>query len=257
MVTAYPVAGKAKSLEICRSFVEGCGGAVLTAPPPALVEGPAFFYGVDKSNRHLFDQVKQEGRDYYYCDNSYFDDARQAYFRVTKNALQHTGRGTSSGSRLEKLGVKLGFYKRGKHLVVCPQSDSFMKDIVGYASKHGSWLQDAQYEISQRTQRALRVRLWSPDKGRLAATLADDLNGAHALVTWSSAAAVTAVLAGVPVFCAPSCAAAAVGNTDWNSLETPYFPDETTRLNWARVLADNQWTLDEMRNGTAWGSLNG
>jgi len=254
MIYAYPVAGKAKSLEICRMFAHGCGGEVVPTAPAQLRDGPAFFYGVDDSNLHLWKQVKEDPtREYYYCDNSYFDEVRQQYFRVTRNRLQHSGEGSSDCLRFERLGIKIKPRVKGSHLVVCPQSDHFMEKVVGY---QGSWTQHTIEDLKVvAADRPVRLRLWSPAKDKLAATLLEDLRHAHALVTWSSAAAVTAVLNGVPVFCSGQCAAAPVANRDLGALAFPYFFGDRFIHHWAGVLADNQWTLDEMFNGKCWEDL--
>jgi hypothetical protein len=52
---------------------------------------------------------------------------------------------------------------------------------------------------------------------------------------------VMALLDGVRVMCAPECAATYANN----------------RRRWASVLADNQWTIDELAAGRAWRGLNG
>lgn len=254
MITAYPVAGKAKSRDICAAFAKGCDGDVST-DNAQLAPGPAFFYGVDKSNIHIFNEVRATAREYYYCDNSYFDSTRQQFFRVTKNRLQHSGIGQSDGKRFKDLGIPLKPKSKriGTHIVVCPQSDSFMKDIAQYST---NWTQDT-LSILRNFVFPIRLRLWSGDKSRLAATLADDLDGAHALVTWSSAAAVTALLSGVPVFCSTSCVAGPMALADLDEIDRPYFPNSDVLLNWAGVMADNQWTLAEMADGTAWRMLNG
>lgn len=254
MIYAYPVANKAKSTEICKMFVHGCGGQVVSPAPARLLDGPAFFYGVDDSNLHLWKQVLDDPSiEYYYCDNSYFDESRQQYFRVTKNRLQHTGHGSSDGKRFDALRIKIKPQVReGQHIVLCPQSDHFMEKIVGY---RGSWTQHMIEDLRVISKRPVRLRLWSPAKDKLAATLQDDLRDAHALVTWSSAAAVTAVLNGVPVFCSKQCAAAPVGNDNLGSISFPYFFGEQFIRNWAGVLADNQWTLDEMARGKCWEDL--
>lgn len=252
-VSCYPVKNKAKSLDICRAFAHGCGGIVYTNASK-LEQGPAFFYGVDESNLHLWEEIRLNvTRDYYYCDNSYFDTSRQQYFRVTKNALQHSGKGTSDGVRFKKLEIKIKSWQAyGVHIVICPQSEHFMQTLAQYP---GYWQHDIQARLAHLTRRNLRLRLWSSDKGRMAGTLEQDLEGAHALVTYSSAAAVTAVLNGVPAFCSSSCAAAPMGLTDLKDIEKPVYPEG--RENWAGVLADNQWTLEEMRSGKTWRDLNG
>lgn len=207
------------------------------------------FFGVNDTNINAWKGAKAADEPFYFCDNSYFDESRQQYFRVTRNALQHSGAGSSDGSRFRALGVEIRPWRvSGEHVVICPHSEHFMRRIALY---DGDWTADAKAALRERTGRELRVRNWSPDKGKLAASLQDDLANAHALVTWSSAAAVTAVLAGVPVVCMGPCAVAPMGGRieDIEALPTP------EREKWAGVLADAQWTLAEMRSGDAWEAL--
>ncbi len=244
MVTAYPVAFKKKSMDVCLAFVRGCGGQIGTK----LRDGPTVFYGIDASNEAVWHEVKASGREFWYIDNSMFDASRQTYVRVTKNRLQHTGVGTSDGKRFCALGIDIAPWRTGgAHIVVCPQSDAFMR-FAGYI---GHWTDDTLARLKTLTDREIRVRPWSPNKGALAATLSDDLRDAHALVTWSSAAAVTAVLAGVPVVTMGQCAAAPMAGT-LEQIESLPRPD---RENWAGVLADQEWTLAEMSAGIAWRKL--
>lgn len=247
MIHAYPVAGKTKSYEICEAFVQGCGGAIVTSG--GLRDGPAFFYGIGKGNLEIWQEVKHS-REFYYCDNSYFDCSRQEYFRITKNQLQHSGKDVSDGKRFKQLGLEIKPWSasaRG-HVVICPQSDAFMHDVVGYK---GNWCEKILSHLSPITSRELRIRAWNRDKTALAATLGEDLHGAFGLVTWSSAAAITALLAGIPAFCESMDCAANPMVGDLLSL-MPRCPERDV---WAGVLADNQWTLEEFRDGTAWRGL--
>lgn len=247
VVTAYPVGGKKKSMDICLAFVRSCGGQVAGG----LRDGISFFYGVDQSNLDIWRKVRAQ-REFLYCDNAYFDSSRQAQFRITHNRLQHTGFGTSDGKRFEALGIEIKPWQTGgEHIVVCPQSDQFMRDLAEYS---GNWSEDVVSELKQLTQRPVRVRAWNRDKGALAATLHEDLAGAHCLVTWSSAAAISAILAGVPaIVLAPDCAARPMAGTSLTQIGSPPRPDG--RETWAGVLADNQWTLSEIADGTAWKGL--
>jgi len=61
------------------------------------------------------------------------------------------------------------------------------------------------------------------------------------------------LLAGVPVIVSDRCAAFRLSGS-FQAIE--YLP-RPTRETWAGVLADNQWTLNEMRSGEAWAKLNG
>lgn len=248
MVTAYPVAGKQKAHDICRAFVDGCGGQMGSA----YRGGPAFFYGVNASNQDIWEKVLANGDPYFYCDNSFFDSRREISYRVAKGALQHDGRGTSDGSRFAALGIEIKPWREaGEHFVVCPQSDHFMKVLVG---RDGDWGKEILRHLEVNSKREIRYRDWNPNKKVLSSTLGQDLVGAHALVTWSSAAAVTAILSGIPAIVhSNDCAARCMAGDPWDLEDLPK-PDDRAR--WAGVLADNEWTLDEFRSGLTWRSLN-
>lgn len=235
-VTCYPIPGKPKALRTCEAFAAGviaAGGRahVCTVPPAALAPGAAVFYGVRPAVAHLWRQARDEGRDWYYIDNAYFDCARERYFRVTRNALQHRGDGRSDGARLRALGVTVQPMREGgDYVLVCPQSDEFMRVVAG----DPGWLARVTANLDAMGGEFV-VR--HKHTGR---ALAEDLRRARLLLTWSSAAAVTALLAGVRVLCAPECCATYAGD----------------RVQWASVLADNQWTVDELARGYAWMRLN-
>jgi UDP:flavonoid glycosyltransferase YjiC (YdhE family) len=73
----------------------------------------------------------------------------------------------------------------------------------------------------------------------------EDLAEAFCVVTHSSNTAVEAILAGVPAFVLGQSAAQPFACNDLKMIEAPF------------VLADNQWTLKEIREGKAWADLNG
>ena len=250
MLNAYPIMGKKKSFDICAAFLDGYPGAgqMITNGQPR--DGAAFFYGVDESNMDAWQFVRDSGHEFYYADNSYIDQTRGTYFRVTKNALQHSGHGASDCRRFRALGVEVKPWQSGGHVVLCPQSDSFMRDIAGVSF---DWTQKTVEALGNFTSRHIRVREWNRDKKAGARTLPDDLTGAHALVTWSSAAAVTAIINGVPIVATgPSAARPMSGDiADIEDLPRP------EREQWLGLLADNQFTLSEFRDGFAWRSLNG
>lgn len=247
MVVAYPVHGKQKSMDICLAFARGCGGQVSGA---LLRPGPAFFYGVNQTNLAVWREVVRTQRDYYYSDNSYWDPCRQKFFRVTKNRLQHSGIGQSDGKRWRRLGLEIAPWRSGgTHILICPQSAAFMEHVIG---ANRDWVMRTVDTIRAISDRPIRIRSWNANKGEIGKTLGDDLADAHVLVTWSSAAAVNAVLAGVPVVCLGQCAAEPM-STPLLGIETPQRPDG--REEWAAVLADNEFTMDELRNGTAWRHL--
>lgn len=239
-LTAVPVIGKKKSSDICTDFILGA---------PRSAKGYVF-YGVNETNAHTLQQAKSQKIDFYYIDNAYFDVTRGTHYRVSKNAIQHSGAGTSTGERFNKMRLTVSPWREaGEHVVVIEQSPSFMRAVFGYC---GNWLEDTVSRLRTLTDRPVLIRPWSSDKVKLAGTLGADLEQAWALVTHSSAAAITALLHGVPIV-AESGAATSM-SASLLSIDRPTLPRDRHRF--FSVLADNQWTTEELRSGLAWQTLN-
>lgn len=254
MLNCYPVAGKNKSIDICEAFAKGAGRATVHYDGKWR-PGHSFFWGVNDSNQRAWDDaILNTQFNWYYGDNSYFDATRGTYFRVTKMRLQHSGMGESRGLRFPTgVDIKPWREEEGRHIVVCPQSDDFMRRIICYS---GNWLNDVRAQLALWTTKKIVVRAWNRNKTEAAATLHDDLVEAHACVVWSSAAGVESVLAGVPTVVMGQ-SPARLFSVPLQSLALATIPHPAgNRVEWASVLADNQWTVDEMRKGTAWRSLN-
>lgn len=237
-LTPHPVAGKRKSVDLIDAFIAGA---------PKTATG-AVFYGVNESNIDAWRETLRFQRPFWYIDNSFFDKTRGTHFRVAKNRIQiDATQYTSDGSRFEALGIALHPHKTdGETIVVCPQSDSFMRDIVRYP---GNWLEQKLRELNDcYPHRAVVVREWSRDKIKAAASLPQDLATAWRLVTHTSMAAVEALVHGVDVDCAGM---HAIGL--WRTDREAYTEDRRKLMG---VLADAQWTIEELKEGKAWQWLN-
>lgn len=240
MLTAHPVAGKQKAVDICNAF---------TAGAPHDAEGHVF-YGVNDTNLGAWRRVLGSGKDFWWIDGSYFDKARGLFFRVTKNRLQHTGLGETDGARFTRLGidVKPMVHFSSGPVIAVEQSESFMRIHAGEKrpgagrppASGRTWL---ERRVAQNALgRKVKWRTWSGDKIKQGLSLAVDLQGAGMLITHSSAAAVEALVAGVP---------AIVSQMSCCALTAP-----ADRMRLFGVLADNVFTLTEMRSGAAWAALN-
>lgn len=249
MLHSYPQPGKPKARAVCDAFARGCGGQMVPNIPRALLPGPAMFYGVRPAWLHLWQQAKAEGREWFYADNAYFDAGRERYFRVCRNRLQHDGSGESDGTRMRALGITVRPWTNGgEHIVVCAQSDEFLRVVSGVDGGAAGWI--ARTLKAMPTRRPVIVR-----EKRVGRPLAADLEGAWALVTHTSAAANEALIAGVPAFVTGECAASPMAAGPLSQIEQPRRPEGRER--WAGALCDRQWTLDEIRNGAAWRALGG
>ena len=244
-VTCYADGGKRKSVTLCEAFAAGSGGRVLR-DATHIATGAAAFYGVTPRTKSLFDAARDDGRAWYYIDNGYF--GRGSFYRVTRDAVQIDGRsGARSAARFRAFGLAVAPWRRGgRHVLLCTQSKAYLRlvcDLDGDA-----WLSDTLSRLRAATDRPIRLR------GKDSATsLAAELADCWALVTHASNAAVEALLAGVPVFVTGPSAAAAMGCRELSKIESPRMPDE--RPAWVERLAAAQWSLAEIRDGTAWDAL--
>ena len=256
MLCCYRSPLKANAHKVLRAFAAGWPGAevvrVGAAGWAAEKRAPAVFYGVDQSTRGVFRAACSNGRPWLYVDNGYFRGrwAGGPYFRITANRAQHSGIGSSTGARFSALGLQVKPWRRaGTHVLIALQSDAWYH-------RHGSGPADyrrrLEVALAVVTDRPIvwRDKPLRPGGGR---PLEPDLDDCWCVVTHTSNVGVDALLAGIPVIALGDCAAASMGGRDLAQLEAPPMPDG--REAWARVLADNQWTLDEMAAGLPYAQL--
>jgi hypothetical protein len=217
---------KIKSRRVMEALAEGLGARLRSYEQGLDDAQTVAFYGVRPAWKHLWEQCKAEGRTWLYIDNSLFDSCRERHFRIARNRLQPTGEGESDGKRFAELGIPIKPMRDGDKVIVAAQSDEFMECVA----EDPGWTERVTAAM-RREYGMNRVILRRKGIGR---PLADDLRHAGLLVTYSSAAAVTALLEGVRVVCSPECCATYAGDD---------------RRRWASVLANEQFTLEEMRTG--------
>ncbi len=195
----------------------------------------------------LIRQWLQTKRNFIYWDRGYFrrqgftslprprDDG---YFRVHINSFQMQSLQDAPNDRFRVCDIRINAWRtEGRKIVVAEPSKA-------YADFHAlkNWTEQTVNELKKYTDRPIRVR--KKDNN----TLWSDLNGAHALVTHGSIAAVESVIFGIPVFVDPSSAAVHVGKTNLAEIDNPIMPD---RADWLNALAYSQFTEKEITSGRA------
>lgn len=250
MIYGYPQPGKAKSRQLVSAFLYGCRGE-LAEPSRGLRDGPAVFYGAIGIEA-LFNEARARG-DWFYMDNAFLDQARGTHYRVGLDALQGPLM-PADHARLERLGVEIQpWTSAGRHILIVPQSDYFMQSVVRTVAT-SEWIELVMRKLARHTDRPIRVRAWQADKIAASKTLAEDLEGCWAVVTHSSAAAIGAVLAGVPAFVLGGAAPLLeMASSELEAIERPRRPDG--RREWAARLAASQWTIEELSAGMAWRAI--
>ena len=232
-MTVYVVPHELTSPQFARAFAMGLGKTgdndrvqVLMPESPLPAEGPIAMFGSPALWPRLA-EAKATGRTFYYGDHGYFGrktpgESRNAYYRITRNALQlHDWRGRPNNPQRSS-GLKMRDWRpvgkqRDQHVLVCPQSATFFR-------LHGvdkdAWLSETITTIRTHTNRSVRVREKADRR-----PITQDLATAWAVVVWSSACAIDALLAGVPVFVLnPDCASYSMGCPNLSAIETPYYP---------------------------------
>ena len=246
MLTAYAVPEENTSPRFARAFAAGAGCGY--SDSGELLPGDVAMFGSTKRWDILM-EARAQGRDWFYGDHAYF--GRLKHYRVTRNAFQASGDGDADLNLVKKHGIEIKPWQtRGGHILVCPPDHGFeqlmLRAGVLAAADWGSRTLDI---LRRYTDRKLVVRDLA-EAGRSSFTEA--LDGAWALVTFMSNAAVEAAMAGIPVFALGPCAARAIGRTELSRIESPIYPE---RHQFAANLLAQQWTLDEMADGTCWRAL--
>ncbi len=162
--------------------------------------------------------------------------------------------------RAEKLGVEMKPWKEpGGCVVVCGQVPW---DASVEGTDHPRWCQNTVEKLRDYTDRRivfrphpLALNAMKPLWGCVTSTvpLAEDLETAHAVVTYNSNSGVEAMLLGVPVFAAdPGSMCWELANKSLISVDVPNTPD---RQQWLNDLCYAQWTIEEMSSGETWRHL--
>lgn len=162
------------------------------------------------------------------------------YYRWHLNNYQMQAIRDVPDDRWKRLNTEVKPWRKGgRHIVIAAPTRT-------YARFHRceSWLADTLDLVSRHTERQLVIR----DK-ESKRPLQADLDGAHALITHGSIAAVEAAILGTPVFVHPDSAARLVGLTDITKIEAPVYPD---RMPWVHALAYSQFNEAELIDGTLW-----
>lgn len=240
--TTYIDPSQQSSPKFGRAFAEGCGG--MTTNEAALQPGPVALFGSPR-RWALLQRAISEGREWFYGDHAFF--GRFRYYRVSRNAYQPDGAGSATPDRFRRFGrVIEPWRKSGRHILLCLQTRGFM-ELHGINGDR--WLEDVIRTLRTATDRDVRIRR----KGD-PIPIVEALRGAWAVVTFSSAAAIDALIAGIPAWSlAPWAAAHRMGASDLRAIETPYYPADREPFCWR--LAWQQWTLQEIASGQAWEAL--
>lgn len=233
----------------------GSGGQISTWDKQKLNTAPAVFRGVTK-RKHM-EACRDAGRDFYYIDTGYIGNGRKkTYHRITRNDMQNLGPVVHRPrDRLAITGVGPRKFRPGRNILLAPPSQ---KLLMCYNIDLDIWLEDTIAKLRLYTDREIIVR---NKQSRSVRQSTDTMEMAlerdvHCLVTFSSIAAVEAILCGKPAITLGPSIANTITSRDLKDIEKPYIPSLDEVEEWLAHVAYCQFTEAEMRDGTAWRILN-
>lgn len=225
----------------------------------------ACLFGLKQVNRELKETLNARGIPVIVMEWGHLLRSR-GYHQVNVNRLCWLPPGPCPSDRFEMLGLDRATERReGDYVLVCGQTPGDAQHNMGWGAIL-RWQGNLLKEIKRNTGREVVWRshpnmfrslvqgeiLRPSEADRVSDpklhTLAEDIEGAHALVTYNSTSGQEALLMGVPVFCNPCAIYAGVANTDLARLEDPGFFDTEDYFN---RLAYSQWTFAEIAEGKA------
>lgn len=236
-----------KTARIMTALVAGAcpdDASVITGEPPT-GNDPFVVWGQDWLTCRVVPGALAARRPFWHVDNGYFRPAggtARGYYRMTYRGFSPIL--LPSRLRAPELRPRFLDWKRnGRDVMIAMPGRSFGQAI---GLNVGGWIETIEQRVRAKTDRPIVVRP-KPKTIPMDGVQAGDFRNVWALVTHSSNVAIDAVVAGIPVFVAPTSPAAPVGRTDLD-IEHPVRPERDA---WWASLMSQQFTLEEMRRGIA------
>ena len=232
-----------------------------------------FFWGLGGDNVNKIRECMENKEEWWYVDVGYLTqqitrypspiihDKDKTYFRICKGGM-HTNLGrVGDGRRLNILRSKgidaefKGWYTGDtKHILLCPSSQTVTYHLNGISQDE--WVKTAIQEIKKYTDRKIIFRNKPrPNNEWWGRDIKEDLKDCHALITNISLSGVDALLNMVPVYSNASSIMGPVSSRDISKIEKPLKPGRKTMEEWLKFVAENQFTLKEIEDGTAYETL--
>lgn len=236
--------------------------------PSQLAEADLIVTGRLAASNGILKDAEAQGTSYVYFDKGYTNrgwktqDAN-VYYRFSVNGfhpLDYFQDEPRPADRWKRLKIELKPRRTGGKNIVfagCTHKFARFNDFEPHA-----YAAEIVKELRRYTDRPIVYRPKPSDHGDATipgTTLSDvekpienELKNCHALVTFSSNAAMDAIVAGVPAFVLGPSIAKPVSNSDLSQIESPRFPTDAERLQWACDLAYCQWNFGEIQSGVVW-----
>lgn len=239
------------------AFIQGSGGIISDYDREAESDNELVIRGLGGGSRKALHKCHEQNRIFYYIDSGYFGNWKNKYIhRVTKNSVQYKGPILHrDNDRAKRFGYKFNKFTPGKSILICPPSQK----VMNYFNQDlQTWIDSTVAEIKKRSDRPIIVRQKPSRSDRISSdTIQQALSqNIHCLVTYNSIAAIEAMMEGKPAITMGPNAASEICETDLKNIENPRVPFKDEMEAFMHHLAYAQFTVDEMKSGFAWRTIN-
>ena len=240
-------------------------------------------WGILRGTGVLIKEAEKRQIDYYFMDHSYFKTENKAdeWYRIVKNNHSCTSLKIVSNKRWIK------YFKNknkcmpwknqercGSNILICPPTNA----ISWYKNLNNNWCDNIVKQLKEMLPKSkhknIKIRLkpnepivndqgdilkLEPNKNNI--SLEEDLNSCHCVIAYNSNVALQATLMGIPVIvgdirpCKPISYNLDDFKREQSDLINHFSKEPKNRMNLLYWLANNQWKLSEINDGTAWKML--
>jgi len=231
-----------------------------------------FFWGLAGKNTSEIRGCLERGDEWWFVDTGYLssqitrypepmiNDYDKTYFRIIKGGI-HTNKFSATTpdrrNKLIKQGIDAefkGWKDNGEYILLCPSSPMVCYYINNLTQE--DWLKQVGEEIRKHTDRPIKMRnkprpsneFWGTD-------IKDDLKNAWCVVTNMSLAAIDGVLNMTPAFTHQKHVASLITGQKIEEVERPYKPEREKVEEWLNMVANHQFTIQEIEDGLAFDIL--
>lgn len=198
----------------------------------------------------------KNGVPWYSIDGGYLGNADRKWkrwFRFTANAWQNSGPIIPRDeTRLNRITINQRPIPRGRRIMLVPPHPKVV-ETFGLPDVD-TWIKQTVELIRQHTNREVvtRDRPGARRSRRFREALQDDIN---AVVVYNSNAGVESVVHGIPVVALGDCGSTPMSHPI-HRIDDLDDVDIDRRHSWLKHLSYCQFTMEEIRNGTAWSIVN-
>ena len=231
-----------------------------------------FFWGLGDGQSAKIQECMDKNEEWWFVDTGYIteqitrypspiiNDPSKTYFRIIKGGI-HTNRfHVATPDRwnvLIKQGIDAefkGWRDSGDYILLCPSSPMVTHHINGITQEEWRW--QVTKELEEVCKRPVLFRnkprpgneWWDTD-------IKDDLKNAWCVVTNMSLAAIDGILNMTPGFTHQRHVASVVTSRKINLVEKPFKPGRKTVEEWLKMVANHQFTIQEIEDGVAYDTL--